>query len=151
MKNKHAELFECAPNPPIMEIQSLPFSRITQIARRGTNIVYLLANCTATRTYIGWTNGGIQHRLDQHNGRIKGGAKYTSRAGRPWSVVATMTGFSTARAARQFEFASKRAWGIQRRLLHMIDLANDKTTRKDYRRDDLILLVNKAMIPYSFN
>jgi len=39
-------------------------------------IVYLLTNTKNNRTYLGITNNSIR-RLKQHNGILKGGAKYT--------------------------------------------------------------------------
>ena len=38
--------------------------------------VYLLKNSSNNRTYVGITNN-LERRLRQHNGVIKGGAKYT--------------------------------------------------------------------------
>ena len=38
--------------------------------------VYLLKNSSNNRTYLGITNNSIR-RLRQHNGELKGGAKYT--------------------------------------------------------------------------
>ena len=41
-----------------------------------TYIVYLLINTSNHYTYLGITNNSTK-RLRQHNGEIKGGAKYT--------------------------------------------------------------------------
>ena len=38
--------------------------------------LYLLENTLNNRTYVGITNN-LERRLRQHNGKIKGGAKYT--------------------------------------------------------------------------
>lgn len=43
----------------------------------NTYIVYLLINTNNNYTYLGITNNSIR-RLRQHNGEIKGGAKYTN-------------------------------------------------------------------------
>lgn len=43
----------------------------------NTYIVYLLTNTNNNYTYLGITNNSIK-RLRQHNGEIKGGAKYTN-------------------------------------------------------------------------
>ena len=43
------------------------------------------------RTYVGATND-LHHRLRQHNGVIKGGAKYTQGKG-PWVLVCCVAGF----------------------------------------------------------
>ena len=48
----------------------------------NTYIVYLLTNTNNNYTYLGITNNSIK-RLRQHNGEIKGGAKYTQN-NRPW-------------------------------------------------------------------
>jgi len=39
-------------------------------------VVYLLKNTSNDRTYLGITNNSVR-RLRQHNGDLKGGAKYT--------------------------------------------------------------------------
>ena len=39
--------------------------------------VYILTNSTSNKTYVGMTND-LAHRIRQHNGIIKGGAKYTT-------------------------------------------------------------------------
>jgi len=44
---------------------------------QNTYIVYLLVNTSNNYTYLGITNNS-QRRLRQHNGIIKGGAKYTN-------------------------------------------------------------------------
>lgn len=54
----------------------------------GKGFVYLLANATRSRTYVGATKD-VARRIRQHNGEIKGGARST-RSGRPWSIVATI-------------------------------------------------------------
>ena len=57
-----------------------------EAAKKG--FVYLLANATRSRTYVGATKD-VARRIRQHNGEIKGGARYT-KSGRPWSIVATI-------------------------------------------------------------
>ena len=46
--------------------------------------VYILLSDDKKRTYVGATCD-LSRRLDQHNGKIAGGAKST-RAGRPWKL-----------------------------------------------------------------
>lgn len=55
------------------------------------------------QTYIGFTDDPI-HRLKQHNGEIKGGAKFTSR-GRPWQIVMVVSNFPNKIVALKFEWA----------------------------------------------
>jgi predicted GIY-YIG superfamily endonuclease len=54
------------------------------------NFCYILKNETGRNTYVGYTNAPPR-RLRQHNGEIAGGARYTSRHGRAWSIVAVVT------------------------------------------------------------
>jgi len=64
--------------------------------------VYLLASTTSRRTYVGYTCN-LERRLRQHNGEIKGGAKYT-RYGRPWKMICYVDGFPDNTTALQFEW-----------------------------------------------
>ena len=58
-------------------------------------------------TYVGATVN-LARRLRQHNGEIKGGAKYTRLGAKgSWSVVFTVEGFREQREALQFEWALK--------------------------------------------
>ena len=54
-------------------------------------------------TYIGFTNDPL-HRFRQHNGEIKGGARYTKKR-RPWLLVAVVSNFPNKIAALKFEWA----------------------------------------------
>jgi predicted GIY-YIG superfamily endonuclease len=67
---------------------------------------YVLESTTCNMTYVGFTTDPHK-RLRQHNGEIKGGAKYT-RAGRPWKMVVYLTGFKTKTHALQTEWAIKK-------------------------------------------
>ena len=51
---------------------------------------YLIINETGRNTYVGYTVNPTK-RLRQHNGEIKGGAKYTSRNGRAWQYIAIIS------------------------------------------------------------
>lgn len=64
--------------------------------------VYILSSTTRRRTYVGVTCD-LTRRLKQHNGILKGGAKYTT-VGRPWKMICYVTGFPTKRTAYQFEW-----------------------------------------------
>lgn len=57
------------------------------------------------KTYVGKTNN-LKRRLLQHNGVLKGGAKYTTSY-RPWRVVFVVGGFSSEAEALRFEWAMK--------------------------------------------
>jgi len=62
------------------------------VAPKGTHACYLL-RC-GQLTYNGYTNH-LEHRLRQHRGEIKGGAKATTRRGcgtEEWEVVAVVIG-----------------------------------------------------------
>lgn len=70
--------------------------------------VYLL-ECTDKSTYVGATVD-LEHRLRQHNGEIKGGAKATTikiKQGLSWKRVCYIAGFPDWTAALQFEWAFK--------------------------------------------
>lgn len=91
---------------------------------------YLLQSTTCPRTYFGYTTN-IQRRLRQHNGEIKGGAKKTQQ-GRPWTLVAHITGFPNQHEALSFEWYihHKRGWSQTSRLKEINKLINQfKETR----------------------
>ena len=57
------------------------------------------------RTYSGSTNHFV-HRLRQHNGLIKGGARAT-HTDRPWKICCLVSGFSSKAAALRYEYFTK--------------------------------------------
>ena len=68
-------------------------------------LCYLIVSFDSSKTYIGITND-FTKRLRQHNGEIKGGAKYTTQ-GRPWRLIAHIKGFENHIQVLQFEWAFK--------------------------------------------
>jgi hypothetical protein len=63
------------------------------------HICYILTNDSDDRTYNGYTNNP-KRRLRQHNGEIKGGARYTSRPLRP----------SSSSSSKEFGEDRRRHW-----------------------------------------
>jgi len=61
----------------------------------------------------GYTYAGVspyyERRLRQHNGEIKGGAKYTISKGPGWTHICLVCGFRNKIEALQFEWAVKHA------------------------------------------
>ena len=55
------------------------------------------------QTYIGFTDDPL-HRIRQHNGLIKGGAKFTSKR-KPWKLVMVVSNFPNKIVALKFEWA----------------------------------------------
>lgn len=73
--------------------------------------VYILQEINGKRTYVGYTNN-LERRLRQHNGEIKGGAKYTR--GRKWEFMGYIEGFPDKIIALQCEWKIKHC-GIRNR------------------------------------
>jgi predicted GIY-YIG superfamily endonuclease len=67
-------------------------------------VFYIIEN--AGRTYAG-VSPTPERRLRQHNGEIKGGAKYTTSSGPGWVHRCIVKGFQTKIQAMQFEWAVK--------------------------------------------
>lgn len=85
------------------QIESLP-EECRQ--KQGPYVCYCLRSVVAPRrTYCGSTNDLI-HRIRQHNGIIKGGARATSTT-QPWRVAAVVHGFSDKHSALRFEYFTK--------------------------------------------
>ncbi len=51
---------------------------------------YILCNTQNNKSYVGYTTNPVR-RLRQHNGIIKGGAKYTRKGGRCWEYFVVVT------------------------------------------------------------
>jgi putative endonuclease len=69
-------------------------------------VCYLIFNNNCS--YVGITNN-IKRRLRQHNGEIKGGAKYTSLHNKDslWQYACYIDGFKSKQDALRFEWALK--------------------------------------------
>ncbi len=77
-------------------------------------LVYIIKS--DNKNYVGMTNNFFR-RLRQHNGEIKGGAKYTTRyKTSPWYPILIIDGFDTMKEAMQCEWKLKRKHGIINRL-----------------------------------
>lgn len=88
---------------------------------------YIIANDTCT--YAGVSPDPVR-RLRQHNGEIKGGAKYTTSKGPGWRHICLISGFDKIQSL-QFEWAVKHypprdAGGIVNRLTKLIAVLNKK-------------------------
>jgi predicted GIY-YIG superfamily endonuclease len=70
-----------------------------------------------------------ERRLRQHNGEIKGGAKYTTSKGSGWKHVCLIEGFTDKIQAMQFEWAVKHVQprnegGIENRIRKLYVVCN---------------------------
>lgn len=75
---------------------------------KGPFCCYALENGRTNKSYTGQTNN-FERRIRQHNGELKGGARYThSVQGGQWTPIYRVCGFQTLRAALQCEIALKR-------------------------------------------
>lgn len=73
-------------------------------SQKNNYICYCLKNYKNNKTYVGITNNW-RRRKRQHNGELKGGARYT-RGGK-WSKFFHVKGFKTKQQSLQFEWAMK--------------------------------------------
>ena len=90
--------------------------------------VYLLQSNTGL-TYVGATVD-LDHRLRQHNGEIKGGAKATSVCPGGWIRVAHVEGFADAAAALPSKTSRT---GGKRKTMKIKQ--NSKTMKRKQRKD----------------
>ena len=94
-------------------------------------LCYVLRSTTNNLSYVGTTNNLVR-RLRQHNGEIKGGAKYTTgkKGCGPWMVALTVHGFQTKQQVLQFEWAVKHSKSkkgksaVEKRLSQLADVTN---------------------------
>lgn len=73
---------------------------------KGPFTCYALSSSDGSRSYTGQTND-FTRRLRQHNGEIKGGARYTKTKTK-WTPIFRVTQFKTLRFVLQFEIAMKK-------------------------------------------
>lgn len=96
-------------------------------------IFYIIKN--GNSTYAGVSPDPVR-RLRQHNGEIKGGAKYTRSKGPGWEHVCFVKGFQNKIQTLQFEWAVKHAkprnaGGIENRIKKLYEvLGRDFWTSK---------------------
>ena len=96
-------------------------------------IFYIIQNKYST--YAGVSPDPVR-RLRQHNGEIKGGAKYTLSKGPGWTHMCLVKGFRTKIEAMQFEWAVKHvpprnAGGVKNRISKLYQvLKKERWTNK---------------------
>jgi hypothetical protein len=89
---------------------SHPRTKTTKSDEKQTNQhfhCYLLRSLDpkhTNKTYVGFTVDP-KRRLRQHNGVVQGGARTTSRQGRPWEFTSVIHGFPSQVKGLQFEWA----------------------------------------------
>ena len=79
-------------------------------------LVYILQS--GNRSYIGMTNDFLK-RWKQHNGILKGGAKYTTNHSSSWTPICIIDGFKDKKEAMQCEWKLKRKRGFSNRLKNL--------------------------------
>ena len=92
-------------------------------------IVYLLINTNTKHTYLGITNNSAR-RIRQHNGEIKGGAKYThaKKCGGIWKYhlkISNLTkreSLSMERSAKNLRKKAKGKTPLEKRLYALLPL-----------------------------
>jgi len=85
-------------------------------------LVYILKS--DKYSYVGMTNN-FMRRFLQHNGILKGGAKYTTRRGQDWYPICIIDGFETMKEACQCEWSikhHKKKYGCHNRVLNLENL-----------------------------
>lgn len=89
--------------------------------------------CNKNSTYVG-VSPDPNRRIRQHNGEIRGGAKYTSSKGPGWTFMCVVTGFDKI-SSLQFEWAVKHCkpkgvGGPENRIKKLLHILNkEKWTR----------------------
>ena len=115
-------------------------------------LVYLLRN--ENKSYIGYTND-IKRRLRQHNGEIKGGAKYTTRnknENNLWEPICIVNGFDDKCEAMRCEWKWKRRSGYLNRIKYIDYIFNNEKqfTSKGSEIDSLNLQIYSKKEYYDY-
>jgi len=107
-----------------------------------TYLVYIIKS--GNRSYVGMTNNFFR-RIQQHNGILKGGAKYTTRMGSNWYPICIIDGFLSMKEACQCEWAikhHKKRYGCQGRVLNLESLwARNYWTKNSPQIDQQLLCI----------
>jgi len=95
-------------SPGFAVCSSSSSSEVKGGAKGSSMSVYILRSEApgSNATYCGLTRQSAKHRLKQHNGELKSGAKATLM-NRPWAILCVLDGFPSDRAARQCEWRLK--------------------------------------------
>ena len=124
---------------------------------------YIIQSTTTRRTYVGATYD-LGHRLRQHNGQIKGGAKAT-RCGRPWKLVLAVTGFISWTELIKFEWRMHhpgrqlRGYGLEWRLrclsqtinqMKWLEVPTSLTSHYTFKQNDVIIVGPRYLTVYWF-
>lgn len=93
-------------------------------------VCYCLQSTTTSKTYVGVTNN-LTRRLRQHNGELKGGARYTTSSGGPWVLAMLVGPFGTYQHALHFEWHWKhmpprKLTGLKGRQVKLVALVTSK-------------------------
>ena len=114
-------------------------------------LVYLLKN--DNKSYIGYTNN-FERRLRQHNGELKGGAKYTTanKGDNSWEPICIVDGFEDKCEAMRCEWKLKRARGYLNRIKYIDYIFNNEKqfTSKGAKIDSLNLKIYTKKDYYSY-
>jgi len=105
-------------------------------------LVYLLKNNKNNKSYIGYTND-FYKRWKQHNGILKGGARYTTNNKGIWEPICIIDGFKDKSEALRCEWRWKRKKGYLNRIKYINYIFNNnlKFTKKGLNINTLDLKI----------